>query len=126
VGRFLIKGGHEITFDLDAGADERDAVVYVLGSAFGILLHQRGHLVLHASAIAVGSGAVIFCGPSGAGKSTLAAALLRQGYPFIADDVCHIGFDGARPIVFADGRMLTVRLKSSGVIGISCVSREAV
>jgi hypothetical protein len=78
----------------------------MLGSAFGILLHQRGHLVLHASAVAVGSGVVIFCGPSRAGKSTLAAALVRQGYPFITDDVCHIGFDRARPIVFADGRML--------------------
>jgi hypothetical protein len=106
VGRILIEDGQKISFDLDAGADERDAVVYMLGSAFGILLHQRGHLVLHASAVAVGSGAVIFCGPSRAGKSTLAAALVGQGYPFITDDVCHIGFDGARPIVFADGRML--------------------
>ena len=104
VGRFLIKGGQEITFGLDAGVDERDAVVFMLGSAFGILLHQRGNLVLHASAVAVGSGVVIFCGPSRAGKSTLAAALVRQGYPFITDDVCHVGFDRAIDVIETVGR----------------------
>jgi hypothetical protein len=74
--------------------------------AFGILLHQRGHLVLHASAVAVEGKAVAFCGACGAGKSTLAAALMRHGYPFVNDDVCHVGVDRGRPAVLPDGRML--------------------
>lgn len=41
---------------------------------------------LHASAVKVSDGAVVFAGPSGAGKSTVALLLAQQGYPLIADD----------------------------------------
>ncbi len=41
---------------------------------------------LHASAVTVAGGAVVFAGPSGAGKSTLALLLARSGCPLIADD----------------------------------------
>ncbi len=39
--------------------------VYLLGTAFGILQHQRGRMVLHASAVAVGDKAALFAGPQG-------------------------------------------------------------
>ena len=73
---------------------------------FGILLHQREQLVLHASAIRVGGKAVLFCGTSGTGKSTMAAALAQRGYPLITDDVCAIAAEGAAPLVYPDGRQL--------------------
>jgi hypothetical protein len=63
-------------------------------------------MVLHASAIAVGDKAALFCGPSGAGKSTLAAALNRCGYSCVSDDVCGIDFSSGEPVVLPDGRML--------------------
>lgn len=107
VARFLIKDGSEITCDIEAGRHEREVVIFLLGSTFGILLHQRGSLVLHGSAVAVGGCAAVFCGPSGAGKSTLAAALVGEGYSLVCDDVCHIAFDEEEtPIVLPDGRML--------------------
>jgi hypothetical protein len=107
VGRFLVREGTEIAFAVEDGVDESDVAVYLLGSAFGILLHQRGHLVLHASAVAVNGKAVLFCGPAGSGKSTLAAALVKSGYAFLSDDVCHIAFDGeGAPTVPSDGRLL--------------------
>lgn len=45
-----------------------------------------GSEFLHASAVRVSEGAIVFAGPSGAGKSTVALLLARRGYPLIADD----------------------------------------
>jgi hypothetical protein len=52
----------------------------------GLILHQRGRLVLHASAVALPSGAVAFVGWKGAGKSTMAGSLVARGHSIIADD----------------------------------------
>ena len=52
-----------------------------------LLLHQRGLLILHASAIAVGGKSVIFMGDKGAGKSTTAGAMIRAGHELLTDDV---------------------------------------
>jgi hypothetical protein len=79
VARFLLTGGHDIAFELEEDATEDDVAIFLIGTVFGILLHQRQHVVLHASAVRVGGKAVLFCGPSGAGKSTIAAALGQRG-----------------------------------------------
>jgi hypothetical protein len=107
VARFLLSNGREITFEAEPGADAGDIPLYLLGTAYGILLHQREQIVLHASAVRVNGKAILFCGPSGAGKSTLAAALAQRGYPFITDDFCAVTVteDGS-PMVHPDGRQL--------------------
>ena len=91
IARFLIRGGSEIIVDADNCADQRSVRVFLLGTASGVLIHQRGLLPLHANAIELGSGAVAFAGESGAGKSTLAAWFHDRGARIIADDVCVIG-----------------------------------
>ena len=107
VARFHMIGDHTIAVTPADGGDRDDIPVFLIGSAFGILLHRRKQIVLHASAIRIGSTAVLFCGPSGAGKSTLAAALAQRGYPLVTDDVCTISLDGAGPPqVHPDGRQL--------------------
>jgi hypothetical protein len=106
VARYLIVGGREIRIELEPGVELDDALVYLLGTAFGLLQHQRGRMVLHASAVAVGEKAALFSGPSGAGKSTLAAALNQRGYACVSDDVCGIDFSSGAPVVLPDGRML--------------------
>ena len=59
----------------------------LLDQVLPLVLHLRGRLALHASAVHVpGFGAVAFAGPAGAGKSTLAAALALRGCPIVADD----------------------------------------
>jgi hypothetical protein len=93
VGRYLIRHGREIVIEPAAGASERNLRLFLLGSAIGALLHQRGLLPLHANAINLGGRAVAFSGHSGAGKSTIAAWFHDRGYPILADDVCVIGFD---------------------------------
>lgn len=91
VGRFLIRDGREVTVDPAPGASERNLRLFLLGSAFGAVLHQRGLMPLHANAIMIEGRAFAFCGHSGAGKSTMAAWFHDRGYPILADDVCVIG-----------------------------------
>lgn len=91
VGRYLIEGGRRITVERDRNSSERNLRLFLLGSAFGALLHQRGLMPLHANAILVNGRVVAFCGHSGAGKSTIAAWFHDRGYSIFADDVCVIG-----------------------------------
>ena len=86
-GGIRVRAGHEITIDAHPGADPATLRAFVLGPAFGILLHQRGLLVLHASAVVLAGGAVAFLGRSGYGKSTTAAALHARSGGLVADDV---------------------------------------
>ncbi len=100
VGRYLVRGGREILIDPDPSATAHDVRVYLLGTCLGVLLHQRGLLILHASGVVTDRGALAFAGASGAGKSTLLAELLRRGNKMIVDDVCAIRFDEeSNPIV---------------------------
>lgn len=93
VGRFLISDGRSIRAEPMNGVDPRNVRLFLLGSAFGVLLHQRGLLPLHANAIEVDSNAFAFSGASGAGKSTLAAWFHDRGFRLVADDVCVVRFD---------------------------------
>lgn len=106
IARFLLSNGNDIQFELEPGADEADIPVFILGTVFGILLHQRGQIVLHASAVRVDGKAILFCGPSGAGKSTMAAALALCGLSLVTDDVCAITVINGIPMAQPDGRQL--------------------
>lgn len=86
VGRFIARNGREIIVE-PAGADLGDLCPYVLSSGFAAICIQRGQVLLHASAVAVGNGAVVFAGPRGAGKSTLLGAFLAAGHKAMADDM---------------------------------------
>lgn len=90
VGRFLIQDGQMITVASATGASDANVRLFLLGSAMGILLHQRRILPLHANAVELGDEAVAFLGHPGAGKSTLAAAFHDAGYRVLSDDVCAI------------------------------------
>lgn len=103
--RFLLTAGREIAFETETGTSLDDVAIFLVGTVFGILLHQRGHIALHASAVRVNGTAVLFCGPSGAGKSTIAAALGQHGYPLVTDDLCGIAL-GRQPMAQPDGRQL--------------------
>jgi hypothetical protein len=93
VASYAVLGGREITVAPVAGAPAANVRLYLLGSASGMLLHQRGILPLHANAVEVDGQAFAFLGKPGAGKSTLAAAMEQAGQAIIADDVCAVRFD---------------------------------
>ncbi len=98
---FYIKNGNEIIIEPLGGSSELDIRLFLLGSAFGALLQQRGYLVLHGAALEIKGKGVLFTGRSGMGKSTLAAAFHEKGYHVLTDDVCavRIGEDGIPYIV---------------------------
>jgi len=98
-GRYLIRNGNEILVDPDPSVSDRNMRLFLLGSAFGVLLHQRGILPLHANALVFSGRAVAFMGVSGAGKSTMAAWFHDRGYPILTDDVCAITIRSGVPLV---------------------------
>jgi hypothetical protein len=100
VARYLVSDGAEIVIDAAADADEDSVRLFLLGSVFGALLHQRGLLPLHASAIETSKGAVLFAGGSGTGKSALAGVFYSRGYKVIADELCAVDGDSTGSVVF--------------------------
>ena len=100
IAEFAVSGGRDIWVSAAPGVSPRNVRLYLLGSAMGLLLHQRGLLPLHANAVEVGGKAVAFMGPSGSGKSTLAAWFHDRGHVVVADDVCVVRFsEGEVPFV---------------------------
>jgi HPr Serine kinase C-terminal domain len=101
VGTILVRNGKEIIVDAVPDANPNILRLFLLGSALGTLLHQRGLLVLHGSVVAINGSAIAFLGESGWGKSTTVAALCAQGHRMVADDVLVIDFTTiGNPIVF--------------------------
>lgn len=100
VARYLIREGCEIIVERDPAGSDRNVRLFLLGSALGAVLHQRGLLPLHANAIDIGGRAVAFAGHSGAGKSTIAAWFHDRAHQVVADDVCVIALEDDRPVAF--------------------------
>ena len=92
-GVFRIRDGGHIDVDPVEGADDRAVRLLLLGPALAVLLHQRGLLVLHASAVAFVAGVAAFVADKGEGKSTLAATLHARGHPLVADDLLAVQLD---------------------------------
>ena len=82
----IISPRHHLQIVPDADADPVLVRHVVLDQALPLALAAAGHLVLHASAVRVDEGAVLFVGDAGSGKSTVAAALAQQGCAVLADD----------------------------------------
>ncbi len=95
-GSARIRNGCEITLYPLPGVSDSLVRHVIQGPAMGVLLHQRGYSVLHASAVSIGGSVVAFVGPKGAGKSTTAAALHSRGHRLVTDDLLAVraGPDG--------------------------------
>lgn len=91
VGLYLMRKGREMVVEGDPRGSERNLRLYLLGSAFAAILHQRHLLPLHANSILVDGQAIGFMGHPGAGKSTMAASFHDRGFGILSDDVCVVG-----------------------------------
>jgi hypothetical protein len=90
VGAFHVADGKRITVEPVAEVTEEGIRLLLLGSVMGVLLHQRGRLLLHGSAVEINGGVALFLGHSGWGKSTMAAAFHKCGYRVVTDDIAAI------------------------------------
>ena len=98
VARLRVDKGRRMVVELADDGAENEMRAYLLGSALGALLHQRGLLPVHASAVEIGGRAYAFAGHSGAGKSTLALALTQRGHRLLCDDIVAVDTSGPGPL----------------------------
>ncbi len=117
VGAFGVYGGTRIVLDPAPGLDEDGLRLTVLGPLLATILHQRGYLVLHASAVAGADGAVAVAAHSGTGKSTTAGALVSRGYSLLTDDVLAVDLAGAVPVIWPGGSNLKLWPASAEALG---------
>jgi hypothetical protein len=93
VGDLWIEEGCRIVVVPVVGVDQEALRLFVLGPGLGVLLHQRGLLVFHASGVAIHDQVVGFIGAKGWGKSTTAAILHQRGHALISDELLVLRFD---------------------------------
>lgn len=127
VARFTLRSGREVEIEAVPGVSDDTLRAFVLGPVLAIVLHQRGYLVLHASAAALQDGAetwsaVGFLGHSGEGKSTMAALLHARGHRVVADDFIAVPTaNTARhwksPLIFPGFARLRLSPQSLGALG---------
>jgi hypothetical protein len=92
-GRYYVAEGNRIIVEPDHLAEPGMVRLFLLGTAFGALLLQRGILPIHGSTVVIKEQAVIITGDSGVGKSSLLAALRNRGADFLTDDVAAVTTD---------------------------------
>jgi hypothetical protein len=119
IARYLVLDSTRIVVDACEGATPEEVRLFLLGSAFGALLIQRGSLPLHGSSLVHDGEAALFLGASGQGKSSLAAVLNVRGYQLISDDIAAISTDSGRPCVLPSGRNVKVWRDTLELLGIS-------
>ncbi|KQX18098.1 MULTISPECIES: hypothetical protein [unclassified Sphingomonas] len=97
VAAFRFRGTGRIDVEPYAGVPAALLAFPLLGPIFGLMLHLRGALVLHASAVAIGGASAVFVGDKMAGKSTTAAAFIEAGHRLLTDDL--LAIDLVDPLV---------------------------
>ena len=100
VGAFRIASDDVIEVDPNPGVPDALVSLPLLGAVMATLLHRRGAMVFHASAISVRGKGVALLGDKGAGKSTTAGTLASAGHHLIADDIVALDYSlGESPVV---------------------------
>ncbi len=115
-GLIQISRGREIVVDA-GGVDDGIAGLFVMGPAMGALLHQRGLLVLHSSAVTMDGGVAGFLGHSGWGKSTMAAAIVKLGHGAFSDDLLPVLLSNGVPVALPGYPFLKLGQEAGEILG---------
>ncbi len=101
VGSFYVRDGKEVEYLPEKGASRESLELYLNGSVYGAILHQKKILPMHGSCFLEQGIGIMICGESGAGKSSLTMAFCHSGSEFLTDDVTPITFGDRRPVINA-------------------------
>lgn len=97
-GQWRISSPHVALSDYDL-VDDYMAANALIGALIAAYVAQDDGLVsIHAGAVRIGDGLVLFLGDNGAGKSTFATALAAHGQRFFADDRLILDLGRSLPI----------------------------
>ena len=100
VGSFYASGGNYIALNINPNATRENIELYLNGSTYGAILHQRKIMPLHGSCFTYENKGIMICGHSGAGKSSLTAAFVLDGNEFLTDDVTPVLFSNNQPLIW--------------------------
>jgi hypothetical protein len=100
---YHVTEGRRITVQLYDEADLDTVRLFLLETAFAVLLQQRGLITLNASVIRTPRGAVIFVGSNNSGKSVLAAMLYCRHYELLSDEIGAVTQDKSGQLVILPG-----------------------
>lgn len=100
VGDFYARDGNKIEYSPHENADDASLELFMNGSVYGAILHQRLILPLHGSSFIFDNSGVMLCGDSGAGKSSLTTSFCFNGAEFLTDDVTPILFENEKPHIW--------------------------
>lgn len=98
---FYVSGGCEVEYAPSPGATTEEVELYLNGSVYGAILHQRKILPMHGSSFIYKGKGIMICGITGSGKSSLTASFVLIGAEFLTDDVTPVIFEESRPYILA-------------------------
>lgn len=100
VGSLYASGGNYISLVLNPKASIETIELYLNGSTYGAILHQRKIMPMHGSCFVYNNKGIMLCGDSGAGKSSLTASFVLEGNEFLTDDVTPILTLNNKPFIW--------------------------
>jgi len=100
VADFYIHNKQYIDINIKKTATIEEVKLFLLGSAFGAIIYQKGKIPFHGSAVKINNKAAIISGVSGAGKSTTTLDLTMSNLPLITDDVSLISYTNNKAIIY--------------------------
>jgi hypothetical protein len=100
IARYFVRNSNEILVEPETESLAEEVRLFLLGTVWAALLHQRELLVLHASGVLTPKGAVIFMGRSSTGKSSLAAAFYRRGFSVLGDDTLALDVKNGQALAY--------------------------
>ena len=126
IGHFEIEKGSKIIVTPDFHIDEKKLEIYILGTCFGAIMIQRNEFPLHGSFIYNGEKGIGIVGESEAGKTTLAAAMVKEDWKIVTDDVIRVKYHQDVPEVFPSYPSQKLWSSAAKMLNLNIVSSKAV